>query len=137
MVYALDTNIIIRYLRNELMVTKNFHDAIRRDDNLVVPQVVHYEIARGFRVSHVPKKEAMYGFLIQPEGWCDIAEMDKLSWERAEQIYAELYHKRITIGEIDILIGASCLAHGYTLVTNNTRHFERIDGLSIVDWTEA
>jgi hypothetical protein len=30
---------------------------------------------------------------------------------------------------IDILIAAYCKTHGYTLATNNTRHFENIPGL--------
>jgi predicted nucleic acid-binding protein len=35
------------------------------------------------------------------------------------------------IGDIDLLIGATALQHNLTLLTNNRRHFERIDGLRI------
>ena len=134
MVYALDTNIVIHYLRNTANVRQNLNDAIMRGDVLVIPQIVNYEIRRGFRVLHAPKKEAAYNVLTEPAGWCDVAEMDMDSWERAEQIYAELYRKSFTIGELDILIAAFCLVNDYTFVTNNTRHFENIDGLNVVDW---
>ena len=36
------------------------------------------------------------------------------------------------IGDFDLLIGATAIHHNLTLLTNNRRHFERIEGLSIV-----
>lgn len=36
------------------------------------------------------------------------------------------------IGDFDLLIGATAIHHNLTLLTNNFRHFGRIDGLSIV-----
>ena len=38
------------------------------------------------------------------------------------------------IGEIDTQIAAHALAEGLTLVTHNTRHFEQVPGLKLVDW---
>jgi tRNA(fMet)-specific endonuclease VapC len=35
------------------------------------------------------------------------------------------------IGDFDLLIGATALAHNLTVLTNNRSHFERIDGLQI------
>ena len=35
------------------------------------------------------------------------------------------------IGDLDLLIGATALRHGLTLLTNNRRHFERIEGLAV------
>lgn len=35
------------------------------------------------------------------------------------------------IGDLDLLIGATAVHHNLTLLTNNRRHFQRIDGLSI------
>ena len=36
------------------------------------------------------------------------------------------------IGDMDILIGATAISNSLTLLTNNTRHFQRMHGLSIV-----
>ena len=36
--------------------------------------------------------------------------------------------------DFDLLIVATAIAGGYTLVTHNTRHFSRIPGLKVVDW---
>ena len=36
------------------------------------------------------------------------------------------------IGDMDLFIGATAIRHGLTLLTNNRRHFERLQGLSIL-----
>ena len=133
MIFALDTNIVVKYLRNDPKVIQNFSDAILRRDDLVIPRYVEYEIRRGFRILPAPAKEAYYNTLTDKGGRCKIIEMN--AWDRAVDVYAGLYGKKQTIGEIDILIAAICLKNAYTLVTNNTRHFENIDGLMLTDWT--
>ena len=35
------------------------------------------------------------------------------------------------IGDFDLLIGATAVRHGLTLLTNNRRHFERLADLAI------
>ncbi|HVD60855.1 MAG TPA: PIN domain-containing protein [Gemmatimonadaceae bacterium] len=40
------------------------------------------------------------------------------------------------IGHLDTLIAAHAVAVGAVLVTNNTREFQRVEGLKIEDWTE-
>jgi tRNA(fMet)-specific endonuclease VapC len=37
----------------------------------------------------------------------------------------------LMIGDCDLLIGATALRHNLTLLTNNRRHFERIEGLRL------
>lgn len=42
---------------------------------------------------------------------------------------ARLRARGLLIGDVDLLIGATALTHGLTLLSNNRRHFERIEGL--------
>ena len=37
----------------------------------------------------------------------------------------------------DVLIGATALARGLTVVTDNVRHFERISGVKIENWLSS
>jgi tRNA(fMet)-specific endonuclease VapC len=39
------------------------------------------------------------------------------------------------IGERDLIIAATALAHDLTVVTNNTREFRRVPGLRVEDWS--
>jgi len=63
-------------------------------------------------------------------------EMDIKTLDIAANIYANKKHHGNLIEDADILIAASCIAHGYTLVTNNERHFAGIDGLCVVNWVK-
>ena len=50
-------------------------------------------------------------------------------------VRADLVSKGQDIGVMDTMIAAQAIAHGFTLVTHNTRHFERIgSSLKLVDW---
>jgi tRNA(fMet)-specific endonuclease VapC len=40
------------------------------------------------------------------------------------------------IGNMDLMIAASAIASGSTLVTNNERHFRAVPGLAFVNWTK-
>jgi predicted nucleic acid-binding protein len=137
MVYALDTNIVILYLHKEKNVFTKFHNVIMNNDDLVIPRIVHYELQRGFLTKHSPKMEDVYMKLIGITGCCEIAGMNEWAWTQAEQVYKGLYEKRLTVGELDILIAAICLENNYTLVTNNEKHFKDIDGLRYENWVNG
>lgn len=40
------------------------------------------------------------------------------------------------IPDFDLLIGTTAIVHGMTLVTNNTKHFQRLKGIELEDWTK-
>jgi len=50
------------------------------------------------------------------------------------RIRAALEKNGTPIGVLDTLIAAHAKSHNLTLVTNNTREFQRVDGLLIDDW---
>ena len=52
------------------------------------------------------------------------------------RLRADLERRGISIGPNDMIIAATVLAHGGTLVTHNLREFRRVAGLGIEDWTE-
>jgi tRNA(fMet)-specific endonuclease VapC len=65
-----------------------------------------------------------------------------LSWDaEAADFYADIRHELVStgqvIGEMDMMIAAHSLAAAAVLVTNNTRHFERIPApLILQNWCE-
>ena len=135
MKYALDTNVIFRYLKNESPSVKNIDLALSGNHKLYIPKMVDYEVRRGFELMRRPshRKEQVYKLLTQR---CPVIEVDAIIWERAIDVYKDLYGKSFTVGELDILIAAFCLAHDCALVTNNIKDFENIDGLIVLDWTQ-
>lgn len=41
-----------------------------------------------------------------------------------------------SIDDFDLLIGASAIANDLVLVTNNIKHFDRLNDVKIEDWTK-
>ena len=130
--FALDTNIIIHYLNQNLNVFSNFKHAVAQGSNIIVPEIADYELRRGFWIKPSTKKEIAYQTLTED---CPIVKTPVKMWHCAMRVYAELYRKRFTVGEMDILIAAFCLENKCTLVTNNTADFQNIDALNLVDWS--
>lgn len=52
----------------------------------------------------------------------------------AGDLLAHLWSKGKPIETEDVLIGASALSRGFTVVTHNVNHFRRIPGLKVEDW---
>ncbi|MDR0326942.1 MAG: PIN domain-containing protein [Planctomycetaceae bacterium] len=47
---------------------------------------------------------------------------------------ARLWNIGQKVSDFDLLIGATALHHGLILVTNNTKHFERMQSLQLENW---
>ena len=135
MIYALDANIVIYYLRENESVKNMVQQAILNKASFVIPRAVDYEVRRGLEMISATRKVKLYdNFISPPLGMCKIVDMGEEVWETAKKIYIALRRKGFTVGEIDILIGAFCLQNGYTLVTDNTKDFMNIEKLQIENW---
>ena len=62
----------------------------------------------------------------------DVVQLDDASCRVFGEERARLREHGNLIGDMDILIGATAVSNSLTLLTNNRRHFERIQGLNIV-----
>ncbi len=68
-------------------------------------------------------------------GWPRLP-FDDAAAERYGEIRARLHRAGRLIGANDLLIAATALANGLTLITHNTDEFKRIEGLPVEDWEE-
>ena len=133
MQYALDANVIIHLLHGTESVRQARGRAIKQGVKLIIPPFVNYEILRGFLYQSAPKREAVYTKMRDNYA---VGEMTTATWEKAAAIYATTRRTGYTIGDADILIAAYCIVNDCILVTGNTKDFENMDGLKIVDWTK-
>jgi len=53
---------------------------------------------------------------------------------RQPTIYGDLHRQGALISDADILIAASALENGLTVISNNESHFARIPGLLVDNW---
>ena len=59
---------------------------------------------------------------------------DDAATEHYGDLRALLEKRGTMIGPLDTLIAAHALSLGWTLVTHNTREFQRVSGLKVEDW---
>jgi len=131
--YALDTNIISYLLRGNRELQERIYREVNNGGEVIIPLIVYYEIKRGLVDSLATIKLAAF------ERLCNMLNMDEIdikTLDIAANIYANKKRQGNLIEDADILIAASCIAHKYTLVTNNERHFVGINGLRVANWVK-
>jgi tRNA(fMet)-specific endonuclease VapC len=129
--YLLDTNVCVVYLngrsssvRDRLLVTPV--------EEIVVCSVVKAELFYGSFRSNNPKRtlERQQAFLSR---FVSLPFQDEAAL-LAGEIRAELASAGTPIGSYDLQIAAIAVVNNLTLVTHNTREFERVDRLQVEDW---
>jgi len=131
MIYALDTNIITYILKNDIEVVMQYRKETREGNGFIIPPIVFYEVQRGLLAREIQTKLQAF------KSFCKKIPVGDISLPvllKAAKIYALLHQQGNLIEDSDIFIAAYCIINDFTLVTNNTRHFERIDGLKLVNW---
>ena len=133
MIYALDTNIISYLLRGNTGVTQRWRWERTQGNPSVIPIIVYYEAKRGLISANAKNKLDAFKRICEALGVTCLTIGDV---DTASRIYFECKKLGCPIEDTDLLIAAQALSRGYTLVTNNIKHFERIDGLQLVNWAE-
>jgi predicted nucleic acid-binding protein len=69
------------------------------------------------------------------ENTFEIIPNGKESAENFGMLKASLEKSSARLDDFDLAIASCALVHNLTLVTNNVRHFNRIEGLKITNWS--
>ena len=131
-IYAMDTNIISYVLKNDESVINRYRQELTQGNEFLMLPIVYYEVSR-WLLERKAKK-----LLVEFNEMCreiPLIDTSKKVWDIAASLYVHTRQTGKPIGgDADLLIAAFCLANDCTLVTNNIRHFESIDGLNLVNW---
>jgi tRNA(fMet)-specific endonuclease VapC len=110
--YLVDTDWVIHYLNGRADIVRRLHE--------LQPQ--------GLGLSVISLAELYEGihYSTDPEGGIDEDACKIFGRERGR-----LRKQGTLIGDFDLLIAATGLYYGLTVLTNNRQHFERVEGLQI------
>ena len=134
MQFLLDTNICIHAIKGHPNVLA--HLQVAGFDACAISSIVLAELSYGIAKSASPYKDRNAVVLRE-----FISLFQILPWA-AEAAWAHgpmrqcLAAAGTPIGEFDLLIAAQAVAAGLVVVTNNTREFERIEGLKLENWVD-
>lgn len=130
MTFVLDTNTVVDFFKGRGEVSKRLLATPPRE--IALPSVVLYELEVGAHKSG--RLEEKRHEIEQLSSLVTLLPFGRAEAVSAARIRSELESQGLPIGPHDVLIAGTALAHGATLVTRNTREFERVSGLRVVDW---
>lgn len=133
MKYMLDTNICIYAIKHKPeAVIQRF---LRHDpEEMCISAVTYAELMHGVEKSRaVEKNRIAISLFLSP---ITVLEFHAPAAEEYGKIRAELERKGTPIGLMHLLIAGHARSEGLILVTNNTREFERVEGLTVEDWAQ-
>ena len=126
--YLLDTNIISFYLKGDPSLKEKVLNNI---GSIAISIISYYEIVSGLQSINATKR------IDEFDKFCeliDIVNLDKASILASCKIYSSLKKSGNLIDDIDILIAGIAKSNNLVMVTDNTQHFERIEGLKVENW---
>ena len=127
----LDTNICIYVLKERpASVLKAFESV----ESLHISSIVYSELWGGIENSSVKLQDERREQLIQFLSLLTTHDWDEPAGEEYARLYIQLKRKGMMIGNMDLLIASHAKSLGATLVTNNTKEFERVEGLQLENW---
>jgi tRNA(fMet)-specific endonuclease VapC len=128
--YILDTNTVLDYFRGKGKVGANL--LATPPAEIAIPAIVAYETWVGVLGSQNAKRreEQFERFLAVVL----VVPFDAATGRRAAELRRALERRGERIGPLDILIAATAIALGATLVTRNVREFGRVEGLALANW---
>lgn len=129
--HLLDTNVAISLLAGKsdsLLKRVLAHSRTSLAFSVVVVHELYYGAHKSQRVDH--NLEAVRLLLRN----FPVLELDQPDAVAAGEIRAALARNGKPIGPLDLLLAGQAKARDLTLVTNNTREFERVPGLRVEDW---
>lgn len=128
----LDTDIVSNLVRRNPNVVQRAEEYGRLCGRLQFSVITYYEALNGLTYRDARQQMERFEAIV---GLSDVVLVTAESAALSARIEADLRRKGLTIGHTDTLIAGVALANGLLLATNNTRHFERIAGLGLTNWT--
>jgi tRNA(fMet)-specific endonuclease VapC len=130
--YMLDTNIVIFVIKRrpvELLDIFNAHVVQMCMSTITLAELMH-----GVERSSMPDRNLrnVEDFVTH----LDVLHYDDEAAMHYGDIRADLEKKGTIIGVNDLHIAGHARSKGLILVSNNTREFERVEGLRLTDWTK-
>jgi len=128
--FLLDTNICIFYLKNKFNIENKIKSVGLQ--NCFISEISYAELLFGVEKSE-RKIENRKNIELMVESFRIVPIFTSLKLYAEEK--ARLYKSGLTIDEFDLLIGCSAVVNQMVMITNNTKHFNRIKNIKIEDWT--
>jgi len=130
MAYLIDTDIIIFSLKGEASINRWMLN--NQDIPKFISVISYGELMYGARKSPHPNRNIATAYRVAD--LFPILDINKGIIEVFGEIKAKLEIAGTRLEDMDLMIAATAIYMNLSLVTNNRKHFNRIDDLVLEDW---
>lgn len=127
--FMLDTDTVSFALRGQGRVATRLLD--HRPSEICISSITLAELRYGADMRRSRKLHRLIDAFSEA---ITVMPFDAVAADRFGTVAASLARKGAPIGGFDTLIAAHALALRLTLITNNSRHFDRVAGLKTANW---
>lgn len=127
--FMLDTDTVSFALRGQGQVAAQLLN--HRPSEICISSVTLAELRYGADMRRSRKLHGLIDTVVEAIG---VRPFDQTAADRFGTVATSLARQGVPIGEFDTLIAAHALATKLILVTNNTKHFSRVVGLTTENW---
>jgi len=126
-----DTDILSYYFQGDTKVVENFREYFKSCEKINVSIITYYEILSGLKHKDPSKHLSRFRDFVNQNY---LFPLTRDSVEVSSELYGRLRKDGKTIDDIDLLIAGIAISNDLILVTNNERHFKKLDGLDLLNW---
>lgn len=127
----LDTDILSELFKGHNLVKEKVSGYLKEHKQLTISHITRYEILKGLKAKGAEKQiEAFNAFC----RYNVVLPINDDAIVKAADIYASLKSQGNLISDADIFVAAIAVSNNLVLVTNNTSHFTRVEGLRVENW---
>jgi len=127
--YMLDTDTVSLIIRKYPSVIEKLIK--HEDDEICISTITYAELCYGLEKKGSVR---LFNEIMSIIRKFTIVDFDNSQAELYGKIRVGLEKSGTPLGDMDMLIAASALTAGAILITHNTKHFSKINGLKVEDW---
>jgi predicted nucleic acid-binding protein len=130
MKYVVDSDTLIYFFKNNKKVVKKFSEINKRNIHTTI--INYSELLFGaYNSEKVEENKKKFKSFLKS---IKILNFDRSAAENFARLKAELKREGNMIDDMDLMIASICISNNYILITNNVKHFGRIENLTIENW---
>jgi tRNA(fMet)-specific endonuclease VapC len=133
MAALIDTSVLIEAERGRLDLEA--FTAQRADEEFCLSVITASELLHGVHRAATPAQQSVRSAFVEGilEGF-PILPIDLATARTHSRIWAQLAAEGKLLEAHDLWLAATCIAHGYVMISANARDFERVPGLTLEVW---
>lgn len=125
--YLVDSDVVADALKGKTQAVQLLSSL--EPDGLAISLITYGEIYEGVLYSKDPKaSEQVFNLFLRD---VTVLPVSRPIMRQFSQLRGELRGGGNIIGDFDLLIAATAMHHNLSLVTRNTKHFQRVRGLTL------